>query len=56
MEMHYRDKRKIDPNQGALLEDGTINNSNRVEIGPTALAYQEWREAGLQLPDLVEMR
>lgn len=56
METHYRDKRKIDPNQGALLEDGTINNGNRVEIGPTALAYQEWREAGLQLPNLVEMR
>ena len=56
MLVHYRDHRKIDPSQGTFLGDGTENDGNRVEIGPTALAYAEWREAGLKLPDLSEMR
>ena len=56
MNVHYSDNRKIDPSQGPRLGDGTENDGNRVEIGPTALAHAEWREAGLELPDLAEMR
>ena len=56
MNVHYSDNRKIDPSQGRRLGDGTENDGNRVEIGPTALAHAEWREAGLELPDLTEMR
>jgi Xaa-Pro dipeptidase len=53
---HYRDTRKIDPSAGALLPDGTPNDNDRVEIGPTPLAYAEWQAAGLALPDLPRMR
>ena len=52
MNIHYSDNRKIDPNQGMRLGDGTVNDGDRVEIGPTALAYAEWQDAGLALPDL----
>ncbi len=55
--MNYqRDTRKIDPTRGAMLGDNTPNDKNRVEIGPTQLAYQEWEAAGLVLPDLQAMR
>ncbi len=56
MNTHYRDRRKIDPGQGKTLGDQTVNDGNRVEIGPTALAFAEWRAAGLALPDLPKMR
>lgn len=56
MTEHYRDTRKIDPSKGALLGDKTPNDNDRVEIGPTMLAYREWEEAGLALPDLHAMR
>ncbi|MFX0544691.1 dimethylsulfonioproprionate lyase DddP [Roseovarius sp. S1116L3] len=56
MNLHYRDTRKIDPTRGARLGDNTPNDQDRVEIGPTRLAYAEWTEAGLKLPDLQEMR
>ena len=56
MNQHYRDARKIDPNQGATLGDGTPNDNNRIEIGPTQLAFDEWRAAGLELPNLARMR
>ena len=56
MNTHYRDKRKIDPNKGETLPDGSPNDANRVEIGPTQLAFREWEEAGLVLPNLAEMR
>ena len=56
MNQHYRDTRKIDPTKGALLDDNTPNDLNRVEIGPTQLAYREWEAAGLELPDLQAMR
>ncbi len=56
MSGHYRDRRKIDPYQGARLADGTVNDGDRIEIGPTALAFEEWRAAGLKLPDLARMR
>ncbi|MFK7938430.1 MAG: dimethylsulfonioproprionate lyase DddP [Roseovarius sp.] len=56
MNTHYRDTRKIDPTQGATLGDNTPNDNNRIEIGPTQLAFREWEAAGLQLPDLQAMR
>lgn len=56
MNSHYRDSRKIDPNRGPTLGDGTPNDNDRVEIGPSQLAYAEWAEAGLELPDLARMR
>ncbi|WP_299603186.1 dimethylsulfonioproprionate lyase DddP [uncultured Tateyamaria sp.] len=56
MNQHYRDTRKIDPNRGAALGDGTPNDADRIEIGPTQLAFAEWEAAGLQLPNLANMR
>jgi Xaa-Pro aminopeptidase len=56
MNRHYRDTRKIDPSRGLTLGDGTPNDADRVEIGPTQLAYGEWAAAGLELPDLPAMR
>ncbi len=56
MNTHYRDTRKIDPNRGETLGDGTPNDANRIEIGPTQLAFREWEKAGLTLPNLKEMR
>lgn len=55
-ETYRRDVRKIDPTQGMHLPDGTLNDSDRIEIGPTPLAYAEWEAAGLVLPDLPAMR
>jgi Xaa-Pro aminopeptidase len=56
MTSHYRDTRKIDPTRGALLGDNTPNDADRIEIGPTRLAFGEWAAAGLDLPDLQAMR
>ena len=55
-ETYRRDVRKIDPTKGLHLPDGTLNDSDRIEIGPTPLAYAEWEAAGLTLPDLPAMR
>ncbi len=56
MNHHYRDTRKIDPTRGPLLGDKTPNDNDRIEIGPTQLAFGEWQAAGLELPDLHAMR
>lgn len=56
MNSHYSDQRKIDPNKGNFLGDNTPNDMNRVEIGPTRLAFEEWQNADLCLPDLQKMR
>ena len=53
---HQRDRRKIDPSRGPTLPDGSPNDNDRVEIGPTRLALGEWAEAGLEPPDLGAMR
>jgi hypothetical protein len=50
MNQHYADRRKIDPGRGAVLADGTPNDNDRVEIGPTQLAFAEWAAAGLTRP------
>ena len=52
----YREQRKIDPTRGATLADGSPNNDDRIEIGPTQLAFSEWAAAGLTLPNLQAMR
>ena len=57
----YADRRKIDPAKraphlGDTLGDGTPNLNDRVEIGPTELAFQEWAAQGLDLPNLDRMR
>ncbi|WP_421904488.1 dimethylsulfonioproprionate lyase DddP [Mameliella sp.] len=56
MNTHFRDTRKIDPTRGAVTGDNTPNDMDRIEIGPTRLALAEWAAAGLELPDLQEMR
>lgn len=56
MNLHFSDSRKIDPTRGATLGDGTPNSPDRIEIGPTRLAFAEWAQAGLELPNLAEMR
>ena len=56
MNTHYAARRKIDPTRGATLPDGSLNDNDRVEIGPTQLAYREWEHAGLTLPNLEAMR
>jgi len=61
MHAHFNGRRKVDPikialNRGALLADGSSNDGNRIEIGPTRLAFEEWEAAGLAAPDLETMR
>ena len=42
--------RRIDPTRRAHLKpDLTPDDNDRVEIGPTALAFSEWAAAGLSL-------
>lgn len=36
--------------------DNTPDDDDRVEIGPTPLAFEEWRNDGLECPDLPAMR
>ncbi|MER9883213.1 dimethylsulfonioproprionate lyase DddP [Mesorhizobium sp. M0118] len=51
-------KRKIDPTKGAgaVKPDGSIYDNDRVEIGPTDLAFAEWADRGLTAPNLERMR
>jgi len=56
MNQHYAERRKIDPLRGSALADGSPNDNDRVEIGPTQLAFAEWAAAGLVPPDLAAMR
>ena len=56
MTTHYSDRRKIDPSRGQTLGDGSPNDLDRVEIGPTQLAFREWAAAGLTPPNLTAMR
>ena len=41
MKNHFSERRKIDPSQGSYLEDNTPNDMDRIEIGPTRLAFKE---------------
>jgi Xaa-Pro dipeptidase len=46
--------RRIDPTR--RRPDGSPDDNDRVEIGPTALAYAEWAAAGLAPPELATLR
>lgn len=48
--------RKIDPFRGDRLADGSPNDNDRTEIGPTQLAFAEWEAAGVRPPNLERMR
>lgn len=39
-----------------LMPDGSLNDNNRVEIGPTDLAFAEWEALDLDCPNLDKMR
>ena len=56
MTKNYRDRRKIDPSKGNVFGDTLNNDNDRMEIGPTALAYSEWEAAGIALPNLTNVR
>ena len=56
MNIPFNHTRKIDPTKGLFTGDNTPNDMDRVEIGPTKLAFDEWQKAGLELPDLQAMR
>ncbi len=49
---HYSSK--IVP--GGVRPDNTPDDNDRVEIGPTPLAFEEWQKAGLEVPDIPAMR
>ena len=53
---HVRDNRKIDPSQGERRPDGSPDDNNRIEIGPTHLAFDEGAAAGLTPPNLDALR
>lgn len=58
---HFSDTRKIGPafDTAAPRPAGPPPRAaagDGIEIGPTALAFEEWAAAGLTLPDLPEMR
>ncbi|MGF1551431.1 MAG: dimethylsulfonioproprionate lyase DddP [Paracoccaceae bacterium] len=46
-----RETRRIDPHRPSRRE-----GADRAEIGPTALAFEEWAAAGLETPDLGALR
>lgn len=49
--------RKIDPARRPRTKpDGSPDDNDRVEIGPTALAFEAWSKAGLEAPNLEAMR
>ena len=53
----YSATRKIDPTRKpAVKPDGSPDDNDRVEIGPTKLAFDEWAAAGIAAPDLAVMR
>lgn len=45
---------KIDPSKAR--PDGSPNDNNRVETGPTKAAFKEWQDLGITAPDLQRMR
>jgi Xaa-Pro aminopeptidase len=51
------DTRKVDPSRRpATRPDGTPDDDNRIETGPTRQAFDEWAAAGLDVPNLEAMR
>ena len=58
MNEHHAESRKIDPGRTrpGARPDGSPDDNDRVETGPTALAFAEWAEAGIEAPNLARMR
>jgi Xaa-Pro aminopeptidase len=51
------ENRKIDPTRKpATRPDGTPDDDDRIETGPTKQAFAEWAAAGLEAPNLAAMR
>ncbi|MDZ3991316.1 dimethylsulfonioproprionate lyase DddP [Pseudomonas sp. Teo4] len=53
------DSRRIDPAKRratSLKADGSVDDNDRCEIGPTPLAFTEWAQLGLEPPHLPSMR
>ncbi|MEM7506375.1 MAG: dimethylsulfonioproprionate lyase DddP [Pseudomonadota bacterium] len=51
------EQRDLNPDLSkGLRPDGSPADNDRVELGPTPLAFAEWAEVGLDLPDLPAMR
>lgn len=49
--------RKIDPSRRPRIKpDGSPDDNDRVEIGPTPRAFEAWATAGLEAPNLDAMR
>jgi len=49
--------RKIDPaRRRPTKPDGSPDDNDRIEIGPTAMAFEAWEKARLEAPDLEVMR
>ena len=49
--------RKIDPSRRPRLRpDGSPDDNDRAEIGPTPMAFEAWAKAGLEAPNLEAMR
>ena len=49
--------RRIDPTRRVHLKpDLTPDDNDRVEIGPTGLAFAEWAVAGIEAPDMPALR
>ncbi len=49
--------RKIDPSKKpGMKPDGTPDDNDRIEIGPTDLAFKEWEAAGLEIPHMPTVR
>ncbi|MFT5503706.1 MAG: Xaa-Pro aminopeptidase [Gammaproteobacteria bacterium] len=54
---HSIPKPKVNPaRRPGMRPDNTPEDNDRVEIGPSPMAYAEWEAAGLQCPDLPVMR
>lgn len=52
-------EKKIDPTRRRSRQwkaDGSLDDNDRVEIGPTELAFKEWEERGVTPPNLTNMR
>ena len=57
MNKHYSEHRKIRPDAAPRLRpDGSPDDNDRIEIGPTQLAFDEWAALGLEIPQLAAMR
>ena len=50
----YSDRRKVDP--GRRRPDGSPDDNDRIEIGPTAEAFALWADKGIEAPNLEKMR